>query len=156
MRSVASGAPRSLRGGTGERFRGDGRVPFTVHRARGWIALACWLPMGGASARPGFTAARLRIAGVAVGIRLATRSAANSAWRHGPRPSVPWARSSGPETYTLARRRANSIFKEARFAWRTGRGGATTRRGDFSNRGPTTRKVTRQVSAGRRGKSSGS
>jgi hypothetical protein len=24
-----------LRGGTGERFRGDGRVPFTVHRARG-------------------------------------------------------------------------------------------------------------------------
>jgi len=72
-----------LRGGTGERFRDDGRVPFTVHRSRG-SERARLLAAGGRrfSAHPGITAARLPRCGLAVRNRSATRSAAASAWRH--------------------------------------------------------------------------
>jgi len=46
-------------------------------------ALACWVPVGGAAARPGITAARLPRCGLSrCDIGSATRSAAASAWRH--------------------------------------------------------------------------
>src|SRR5262249_38567265 len=51
----------------------------------------CWLPVGGALARPGVTTARLEVAGTRCGFVRRTGPLSRSAWRHGPRPSVPWA-----------------------------------------------------------------
>lgn len=88
MRGVSS--PRMLRGGTGERTRGDGRVPFTVHRALG-SERARLLAAGGRRCRsPRRHRCPTPKVRVAVRNLSATRSAAASAWRHGPRPSVPW------------------------------------------------------------------
>jgi len=71
-------------------------------------------------------------------------------WRPGPLRTAPGTMGlglpfPGPEAPGKEPTRSHAVApirKEARFACRTGRRGATSRRGDCSNRGSTTRKVT--------------
>src|SRR5262252_619165 len=99
-------------------------------------ALACWLPVGGDVARPGVTAARLPRCGLRCGIVRRPGPLRPAPGAMGLGLPFPDARSSGRGTYTLARRRANEEEDLARFAWRTGRGGACSARGDFGTAAP--------------------
>ena len=72
----------------GERIRGDGRDPFTVHRTRGDFALALLGAGGRRFGSPRRHRCRISDNRQRVGIRSATRPALRGGRRHGPRLSV--------------------------------------------------------------------